>query len=373
MQAPSGVRFVLPPWRRDPGIGREVRTLNERAARVDGVEAISGHVLHGLDEGAAEALLVRAGDLDPQALDRDAVAGVAVAAGSDPAEIVVAAKYRRRGLGNALVQAGLDRQGAVWAYGALPVATSLAQRLDLTRTRELLQLRRTTDAGDQSRLPDHVRIRIFVPGRDEQAFLAVNARAFAWHPEQGRLDLAGLRAEMSQEWFDPAGFFLAVTGEPDAERVLGFHWTKVHPVDPTPGAGPAALSAGSAASPGSGSAESSGDGPAGAGPAASPGVAPFRLPGPVGEIYVLGVDPESPVRGLGTPLTAAGLRYLADRGLHTVMLYVEADNLAALALYRRFGFSTYLSNVVYARHSPPRAAESRIYRRDRSPGPKAHG
>ncbi len=80
-----------------------------------------------------------------------------------------------------------------------------------------------------------MRLRTFVPGQDEEAFLAVNARAFAWHPEQGRLDLAGLRGEMAQEWFDPAGFFLAVTTGDGPEQVLGFHWTKVHPTDPNPG------------------------------------------------------------------------------------------------------------------------------------------
>ena len=146
-----------------------------------------------------------------------------------------------------------------------------------------------------------------MPGQDEDAFLGVNARAFAWHPEQGRLDLAGLRAEMAQDWFDPAGFFLAVTDDPASptgDRVLGFHWTKVH------------------------------ESVAG-------------LPGPAGEIYVLGVDPAAGVRGLGGPLTAAGLDYLRQRGLDTVLLYVEGDNDRAVRLYQRFGFSTFLTNVVY--------------------------
>jgi len=163
-------------------------------------------------------------------------------------------------------------------------------------------------------LPAGVRIRTFVPGQDEAAFLAVNARAFAWHPEQGRLDLAGLRAEMAQDWFDPAGFFLAVIpqspgGEAGQDTVVGFHWTKVHGVDPNPGAG-------------------------GRG-------------GPIGEVYVLGVDPQSGLRGLGAPLTAVGLDHLAGHGLDTVMLYVEGDNHRAVRLYERFGFRTFLTNVVY--------------------------
>jgi mycothiol synthase len=334
-RAPTGARFAVPPWGREPIDGPAVRTLVRQAALADGAEALSGHVLQALDvAGAGDGvvgLLVRAGDLDPAVTDPDEPAGVVVARGVDPAEVVVGPAYRRRGIGTALVRAALDRQGSVWAYGNLPEAAALARQLGLARTRTLLQLRRVDSptaaapsasasvgsgasmrrpAADEAVLPDGVRIRTFHPGQDEEPFLAVNARAFAWHPEQGRLDLAGFRAETTQNWFDPAGFFLAVTGEPGAERVLGFHWTKVHPADPTPGSGPA---------------------------------------GPVGEVYVLGVDPLSPIRGLGAPLTGAGLRYLAGRGLATVMLYVEAGNARAVNLYRRFGFSTYLSNVVYAR------------------------
>jgi mycothiol synthase len=298
---------------------------------MDGVEPISGHVLQAVADGSAQTLLVGAWDMPgvraKHAVGDDAttLAGVAVRSGDDPAEVVVAPEFRRRGLGEALVRAAADRQGAVWAYGNLPAAVALAGRLGLIRSRELLQLRRTSTARDLMELTKGVRIRPFEPGRDDAAFLAVNARAFAWHPEQGRLDEAGLQAEMSLNWFDPAGFLLAVSGPPDAERVLGFHWTKVHPVDPTPGADPQ--------------------------PEDGPTIAPdgTQPPGPVGEIYVLGVDPESPVRGLGTPLTAAGLNYLADRGLSTVMLYVEADNASALKLYRRFGFATAVSNVVYSR------------------------
>ncbi len=66
-------------------------------------------------------------------------------------------------------------------------------------------------------------------------------------------------------------------------------------------------------------------------------------------MYLVGVDPRSPVRGLGRPLTAVGLNHLQGRGLDTVMLYVESDNEPALKLYRRFGFERYQSDVVYAR------------------------
>jgi mycothiol synthase len=235
--------------------------------------------------------------------------GVAWRRGDDPAELYVAPRFRGRGYGRRLASMALE-SGGVWAHGTLPAARALAEALGIGPVRTLLQLRRDLTGPFVPELPDGVTIRTFVPGRDDEAFLAVNARAFAWHPEQGRLDLAGLAAEQAEDWFDPAGFFLAVPEE-EADRVLGFHWTKVHPIDPTP--------------------------------------PPDAAPGPVGEVYVLAVDPSSPVRGLGTPLTLAGLVHLAGRGLDTVLLYVEADNEAALRLYRRLGFADYAADTVYAR------------------------
>lgn len=278
-----------------------VLALNARALERDGVDPLSGHILDALDTGHDHYILA--------SLGREVI-GVAVAHEDDPVELVVTPEHRREGLGTELLHAALDCNGAVWAHGDLPAARALAARHGLVRSRELLQMRRRVTTGwaaaqvAGARLPDGVRLRTFEPGRDEEQFLGVNARAFDWHPEQGRLDLTGLQAEMAQEWFDPTGFFLAVDS---ADTVLGFHWTKVH----------------------------------------------LEGPKPLGEVYVLGVDPAGslggqPLRGLGAPLTAAGLAYLAERS-ETVLLYVEGDNAKALALYRRLGFQTFSCNVVYRR------------------------
>ena len=45
----------------------------------------------------------------------------------------------------------------------------------------------------------------------------------------------------------------------------------------------------------------------------------------------------------------AGFARLADRGIRTAILYVEADNEPALALYRRYGFEQHTIDVRYRR------------------------
>jgi mycothiol synthase len=159
--------------------------------------------------------------------------------------------------------------------------------------------------GPTPSLPGDVTIRNFVPGQDEDAWLAANRAAFAHHPEQGALRRSDLEARMAEPWFDPAGFFLAVDGE---DRILGFHWTKVHPAHGEHKA--------------------------------------------IGEVYVVGVDPSAQGRGLGLALTRTGIDYLHSKGLKTIMLYTDADNAAAVALYRKLGFTLWDKDVLYGPAQP---------------------
>jgi mycothiol synthase len=185
----------------------------------------------------------------------------------------------------------------LWAHGEQSMAHRAAVRAGLRPVRTMLQLRATlTELADQP-LPAGIRLRPFVPGQDDAAWLAVNARAFATHPEQGRWTQHDLDQRLQAGWFDPAGFLLAVSDE----KILGYHWTKVH----------------------------------------------TELDPPLGEVYVLGVDPDAQGIRLGSALLAAGLRHLLERGLHTVLLYVEQDNPAAVRLYRRAGFDTYATDLQY--------------------------
>ncbi|MDQ3897556.1 MAG: mycothiol synthase [Actinomycetota bacterium] len=173
----------------------------------------------------------------------------------------------------------------MWVPKPTDASDALAEAVGLRRGRELLQLRRPLPVPTRSTIP----VRPFVPGQDEAAWLEVNNRAFDWHPEQGGWDLETLRNREEQPWFDPAGFLLH---ERDG-KLAGFCWTKVHADDEPP----------------------------------------------LGEIYVIAVDPSFKGMGLGRELVLAGLDHLSDRGLTMGMLYVDADNAAAVRLYEDLGFT----------------------------------
>jgi mycothiol synthase len=224
--------------------------------------------------------------------------------------------FRRRGIGGELLDrvvalAG-DRVLSVWAHGDLPGSSELLAARGFSRARVLLQMRRDlagVDPDPHPALPEGVTVCPFRPGRDEAAWLRVNARAFAAHPEQGSWTPEDLRLREAEPWFDPQGFLLAWRGDPgDGGILLGSHWTKVHP-------------------PGDVAEE------------------------PVGEVYVLGVDPDAQGLRLGRALTDLGLAHLRTRGLGEVLLYVEEDNVAAVRLYEGRGFRRFSVDVSW-RHDP---------------------
>jgi mycothiol synthase len=233
--------------------------------------------------------------------------------GRQVAELLVHPAHRRQGFGTSMVEALVVQANAtvpkdtlrVWAHGDHAGAARLADREGFTRARELLVLHAGTGAWPEPVLRDGVTLRTFVPGQDEQAVIDVNARAFDWHPEQGRFSVDELRVTETESWFDPEGFFLAENAD---GRVVGFHWTKVHPANPKRFGG-----------------------------------------GPVGEVYVVGVDPDAQGSGLGRALTLAGLRHLSGGGIREFILYVEGDNAPALAVYGKLGFTQHEVDVQYAR------------------------
>jgi mycothiol synthase len=305
----------------------DVRRLAAAAGDSDGAYPLSEHVMLHLRLGGdapAVHLLIRAdGQLVGYAhVDRtDAVEGAS-------AELVVHPMFRRRGLGRALVTAATtvaaeSDPGArlrLWAHGDHPSATALAMSLGFERYRVLYQLRRSLFAPVLApHFPPGVTVRPFAPGADDADWVAVNARAFASHPDQGRWTIEDLRVRMAEPWFDAAGFLLATCDADGA--ILGFHWTKVHGAIRSQ-----AVRAG----------------------AAEPGEADHDHD-PIGEVYVLGVDPAARGMRLGEALTYAGLRYLRGRGLDQVMLYVDESNRRAVELYLRIGFLRWATDVCFRR------------------------
>jgi mycothiol synthase len=238
-------------------------------------------------------------------------------------ELVVHPRRRRQGLGLALAgELAAAANGHIlqlWAHGDLPAAGRLAVAAGFERFRILWQMRRSLrDPVDQPKFPAGRRLRTFVPGQDEDAWLALNGRAFAKHPEQGTWTRHDLELRKREPWFDPAGLFIA---DRDGQ-MAGFHWTKVHPPRaPAPGV------------------------------QAAHGLAVQAGPS-VGEVYVVGVDPAEQGSGLGRALTLAGLNHLRDLGLGTVMLYVDEDNTAAIRMYEALGFTRTRTDVMYRQGRP---------------------
>ena len=273
-----------------------IRELVAVATAADGVAPVGDQVLRELPLDRTRHLLAH---------DSGALVGYLNLA-PDMAEAVVAVAARRRGIGGDLVRAGLAAGGAatrIWAHGNLDAARATAAALGLTAVRELWQMRRPlSELPPLIDVPD-IRLTTY-PGPEVDAeLLRVNNAAFHWHPEQGGWTQAEVDERRAESWFDPAGLFLAYDADDvTGERLLGFHWTKIHP-----GTG-------------------------------------------LGEVYVVGVGPDAQGRGLGALLTLAGLHHLADRlgTTGTVLLYVEADNVAAVKTYRRLGFELYSADVAYA-------------------------
>jgi mycothiol synthase len=274
-----------------------IRDVITAAAEHDGVAPVGDQVLRELPHDRTRHLVAQ---------DSGAVVGylnLVPATSESPAmaEAVVHPATRRHGVGAALIRMGLAEGGAgarVWAHGDLEPARATAAALDLVAARELLQMRRNLADLPALTEPAGTVLRTYAGSEDDDELLRVNNAAFAWHPEQGGWTEQDLAERRGEAWFDAAGLFLATDAA--SGKLLGFHWTKVH----------------------------------------GPGL---------GEVYVVGVDPAAQGRGVGRVLTLVGLQYLAERlgAEATVMLYVEANNSAAVKTYKALGFDVASRDVAY--------------------------
>ena len=278
-----------------------VGELLAAAERADGHQALADHqwldLVQGGRAGFAGLVAWEPGHPHP-------VAYAQVSRGNDSwgLELVVDPhhRYEMAIIGPEMLSAAMDvvrseGGGSVhwWVFEATSIHHRLAADIGLHPTRLLHQMRRSLPAG----LPFAVATHPFRPGLDEERWLRVNNRAFAAHPEQGGWDAATLLAREGEGWFDADGFLLH---ERDDE-LAGFCWTKIH-ADREPA---------------------------------------------LGEIYVIAVDPAFHGLGLGRELTLAGLDWMARKGVTVGMLHVDADNLAAVTLYRSLGFETHSDSQAF--------------------------
>lgn len=310
-----------------------VQQVTAAATDLDGVYPLSEHVaLHLRHGGDAHARHLVAWAPPPSgAVNELMVVGYAhldvtddVAGAS--AEVVVDPARRGQGIGRALVERLVaetpDGRIRLWAHGTHPASRRLAAQLGFVQTRQLWQMRRSLLAPlPPAPLPDGITVRTFEPGRDDSEWVRVNARAFVEHPEQGGWTVADLQLRQRESWFDPAGFFLA---ERDG-ILVGYHWTKVH----------GAVHA------------HSGD--------EQHVHTEDHAHEPIGEVYVVGIDPDAQGIGLGPALTRIGLAHLRRLGLAQAMLYVEEENTHAIRVYERLGFSRWTVDVSFTRDTRPTA------------------
>ena len=293
----------------DPEV-EAVVALVSAAAEHDGGSALSEQfrlsLRAGESRGVAHLLAEAAGGgLTGYAQVRDG------AADEPPsAELVVSPPSRRAGTGTALLGA-VPCGARVWSHLPGPAgedAAAFAAARGLHPVRSLHVMGRSLVDGPAwppAAVPDEFVVRRFEPGRDEDAWVAVNAAAFAHHPEQGSLTRADLEQRMGQPWFDAGGFIL-VCPRDAPDRIAAFHWTKVDPPD-----------------------------------------------GAVGEVYVVGVSPDRQGSGLGRAVTVLGLDHLARRGRTDVVLYVDEENTAAVHTYTRLGFTDREVHRQFAREAQP--------------------
>jgi mycothiol synthase len=281
--------------------------LLDAAAVSDGHEPVGEHKFLRLQRGEDLATAILAFEDGALAGYAHAVTYGEGAERRTSCELVVDPQLRRRGVGRTLLSHAIRtaqgkgaRQLDLWAYNDTGASQQMAGQFGFTPARHLLHLHRHMRSAP---VPQHVTgatLRPARPGVDDEAWLTLNNRIFAGHPENGRWTLDDLRARMAQPWFNAEDVLLL---EMDG-ALAGFCWLKIE------------------------------DRP---------------QEGRVGEIYVIGAAPEYQGRGLGRYLLASALGRLRAREATTAAIYVDQTNEAAVGLYTSHGFHYHHVDVCYTR------------------------
>ena len=279
-------------------LGAAFTRLISRSSMVDGQPPFNDQALVDAASGARSLIVAEHGDV---------IAG-AVLIGQGEFEFVVDPEFRRNGLGGILLERILDGAEpgiAGWAHGDHPASRILAERTGFEPVRTLYQLRMpvpaspSTDSGNEGAgsANEGIVVEAFRPGVDDDAWVELNARVFADHPEQGSITVDDLHARMADAWFDAGDFLIAR----DGDKLVAYNWLKIEGPDEP------------------------------------------------GEIYVVGVDERYAGQGLGRMLMQRAFDRLRERGVSTAALYVDADNVGAVHLYRSLGFTDHTVDVQYRR------------------------
>ena len=273
---------------RDPSSRAAFDRLVRVATAVDGQSPFNDQALIDAETGARRVIFIIEQQESPSAAEH--LVGAALLDDHE-LELVINPEWRGSGYGRAAAAELLSAASPglkAWSHGDHPAAKALAHRFGFTPVRTLLQLRMPL-AG----MPEPAPVfETFRPGTDEDEWVALNARIFASHPEQGSITVDDLRVREKDDWFDAGDFLIA---RDEHGQMIGYNWLKIEDE--------------------------------------------------LGEIYVIGVD--APGRGLGRSLMRAGLNRMRDRGCTTAALYVEADNVPAVNLYRSLGFVDHTIDVQY--------------------------
>jgi mycothiol synthase len=294
----------------DPELQNQVLELIASATDADGIPPVAEHVLlhlrHGGDKSDSHLIAIKDNQLAGYAhLDlTDQVEGPS-------AELVIAPKFRNQGIGKELVKELKAQAGGklrLWSHGDLPGAKNIATVNGFTHTRTVIQMRRSlTDAIPE--IDNQIPIRTFLPTIDNQAWLTANNLAFKDHPEQSKWSERDLEVRTKEDWFDPKGFLIAEIND----EIAGFCWTKIH----------------------GGHSHKHSE------------TEPVHDHDPIGEIYIMGVNPKYQGKGIGRAVTIAGLKHLRYQGIFSAMLYVDAENNGAIKLYQNLGFKEWGRDLLY--------------------------
>jgi len=288
----------------------KVLALIADATKQDGAPPVAEHVLLHLRYGgdkAARPLIMESGEEVIGYAHIDLTDEI----GGPRAELVIHPKHRNQKLGSQLLAEVTKITGdrlRLWSHGDSVNAQKMAENRGFKRVRTIIQMRRSLN-DPIADINNSIEIRNFLNGIDNDEWIALNNRIFNDHPEQSSWSNRDLDIRIREDWFDDKGF-LVVT---ENGKMVAFCWTKIH----------------------GGHSHKHAD------------HEESHAHDPIGEIYIMGVDPDYSGRGFGGAITIAGLQHMRYQGIFSAMLYVESQNESALKLYRGLGFTEWGRDVLY--------------------------